>query len=157
LASEEGEQILRSANESFQVLDELTWEEAENFVDSLRQSGVIVAHSSGEDTVVGASPYVPVFQGRMSVHYSLAAVTLNPEEPAASATTPVVPPPAISLPPIATVPPSLASLFVSQGADGRLFVEATANNGQTELDQAVVQYSTFFVPALRSTEQRKVL
>jgi len=57
-------------------------------------------------------------------------------------------------PPTTTPPTSIQSIGLIQTADGRLFTKITTDTDQSLSDQAAVGYKTFFVSAVRSSQQR---
>lgn len=72
-----GDAILRSSNTDALAADELTWTEAFNFVSILKVRSVITLLRGPAEWVVGKTPFIPVFQGMMSISYSLAGGTIN--------------------------------------------------------------------------------
>ncbi len=103
----DGKQILQSQDTEYVALKELTWTEAEAFVEELMfliddTSPIIISTVRDVgDWTVGNAPYIPVFQGRMSIDYTIAALTVKPTAsteptvisvPSTTTTTPVVPP-----------------------------------------------------------------
>ena len=133
-ADSAGRPVLRSADTTYAAVGELSWQEASDFVDSLVNSNsaatrmpVIRILKSGSEWNVGNPTYIPVFGGRMSVSYSLAAATLSPS----SAT---------------TFKTFLQAPSIYQSADGtvRLTMSQTTA-GMAKIIQGVINYKTFFV------------
>lgn len=172
---EDGKFILQSASPSFQALDQLQWSEASQFVSALQTASVVNKLKSPGDWaigIVGNAPVgggggpIPVFQGMMSVNYSVAAMTAN------AATD-------VSFdffgkqsagPLYVTEPLAIHGMAVLQSADGRLMIYAMTNAydsntaifGRTTtpftralLDQAIIQYQTFFVPCSQPASDRR--
>lgn len=81
----DGSQILKSADTTYSAVNQLTWLEAIDFVGTLITAEVILTLSQPATWKVGGTPFIPVFQGRMAVQHSIAALTMNPTA-AASAT-----------------------------------------------------------------------
>lgn len=139
----DGSPMLQSQDLTYQALRQLEWEEAENFIDSLSEATTelptpVVRILTGADWTVGSKPFIPVFQGRMSVEYAMSALTLNPTS-------------------TAVAPTSFQSIGLVQTADGRLMTKISSDSTQTLTDQAVVQYKAFFVAALRTSQDRNAV
>jgi len=74
----DGKQILLSTDPAYQVLHQLTWAEAKNFVTVLETSDMITVLKNPGDWTVGVKPFIPVFDGQVSVEYSISSLTINP-------------------------------------------------------------------------------
>ena len=72
-----GTSILKSATPAYEALDQLTWSEASDFVDALLEEDLVTLIKAPSDWNVNKNPYIPVFQGRLGVSLSTAAVSLN--------------------------------------------------------------------------------
>lgn len=79
--------ILRSMDSEKLALSELTWAEASGFVDALIEASIVVQLNQPANWKVGPTPFIPVFQGRMDVQHSVAAVSLNPTAASSGITT----------------------------------------------------------------------
>lgn len=135
---DDGKSILMSADAAYQANNELSWEEAAEFIDALADENIVTLVTKPEDRVVGKRPFIPVFAGRMSVQHSVAALTLNPEGN-----------------PIA--PTTLQAASIVQSADGRVFIEVVSDSAsQNTVDQAVVNYKVFFVASPRTSLERSL-
>ena len=147
-----GNLILRSNDPNYQAMHQLTWIEASGFVSDLKAANRIFQLKGPTDWIAsvnfvgGGRDPVPVFQGQMAVQWGLSAATLNP------------------LPPNTTVqqfPSEIERLSIYQSADGRLGLlalsEFAVSIANSTLDQAIIQYRTFFVPSLISSSQRNDL
>jgi len=130
-ASPNGEPILQSADASYAAIGELTWTEASSFIDALVSGNIIVLIKPSSRWDVGNAPFIPVFEGRMGVAYSLGAVTLSPTS--------------------ASNRTFLQAPTISQSADGTVNVIMNATKaGTTKIIQGTVQYKTFFVASTGS-------
>jgi len=109
VTASDGSYILQSADSAKLALNELTWIEASVFAGALQTSGDIVVLNQPSDYRVGVAPFIPVFQGRMAVQHSLAALTLNPT--AAS-----VPAPPATVTTVTTPAPTTTSTTPNTGA-----------------------------------------
>jgi hypothetical protein len=74
----DGKQILLSTDPTFQALHQLTWTEAKDFVTALETLDIITVLKNPGDWTVGVKPFIPVFDGQVSVEYSLSDLTINP-------------------------------------------------------------------------------
>jgi len=74
----DGKQILLSTDVSFQALNQLMWVEAKDFVTALENLEIITVLKNPGDWVVGNVPFIPVFDGQVSIEYSLSGLTINP-------------------------------------------------------------------------------
>lgn len=82
-----GIMILRSRDAAKIAQEQLTWVEAAGFVDALIEASIVVQLNQPANWKVGPTPFIPVFQGRMDVQHSVAAVSLNPTAASSGTTT----------------------------------------------------------------------
>lgn len=151
----DGKLILKSNDPIYQPLHQLNWTEASTFVKALLTKNRIFSLKGASDwttglLVGGGLGPIPVFQGRMSVQWGLAAATINPIEPAVVETL--------------LTSSILEALSIFQSADGRLMLIGQNENSllaygtsadPNALDQAILQYRTFFIPSSINSLQRK--
>lgn len=124
-----GNKILQSADLVFQANKQLTWQEASDLVDGLIEEELATLVKTPTDWNVNKNPYIPVFQGRLAVSHSVAALTMNPvgTVPVTTTTTTTTPTPTTPTPTPVPVP---ASTPIDPFSDGILATKAIISGGQ---------------------------
>lgn len=137
-----GNTILKSQTPSFATMHQLTWAEALAFYNGLSS----LLKSTTDSVAVTLGIGVPVFQGKMSIQYSIGASTLNPLVTLSNGSSEYF-------------QNYFRSLTFTQSANGRIILvpRSDLSSGgpvsiiEPALAQAVIQYRTFFVPSARAS------
>lgn len=133
--------VLRSGVEEFRDAGELSWAEAEAYVDSLVENGSAKLVRRGSEWLVPPLS-IPVFQGMMGVQYSLAGIGIVPHVSS----------------------DKISVLDIIQSSSGQVYVSTFEHSAgvmdsghmpfSNILMNASVAYSTFFVPSDRTIGER---
>lgn len=145
-----GDLFLQSANTSYSDLHQLQWFEASTFVSRLLAANLIIQMRTVQDWVVGRSPFVPVFQGMMSIGYAVAGFTINPT-PASGFAATTITVPTTGLPGPVVVDGNITRLDV--GADGIDVKYASLNPTAVDVDSLG---NLFIIDTADGTRIRKI-